>query len=216
MIIDFHSVKAVAAALWLSLLLSGCASLSKEECLSADWRLIGFEDGSRGHSMQTIGAHRKACAKVGVTPDLNAYEEGHLKGVQSYCTAPRGFSLGVRGGSYNGICAVVADEKSFVDAFNIGKERYVAQQNVKHIAAQVKQLEEHLVQIDEDIETHEQLLVSGEGTLEERKEHLEATKVLHGEAADVVIELEQANRELDRASVSLQRLLQHQKQLGYE
>lgn len=50
--------------------LSACASMSKDECLNANWKTIGYEDGSLGRPETTIQAHRKACAKINVTPDL--------------------------------------------------------------------------------------------------------------------------------------------------
>merc|ERR1711916_171837 len=70
-------------------LLQGCASLSKEECLVADWQQIGFEDGSRGRDLLTLARHRKACAKAGITPDRAAYERGHRQGLLRYCKKKR-------------------------------------------------------------------------------------------------------------------------------
>ena len=44
------------------LLLEGCATLSKNECLQAQWYDIGFTDGAGGHTLTRIGKPRKACA----------------------------------------------------------------------------------------------------------------------------------------------------------
>ena len=46
--------------------LSGCATMSAEECATGDWHMIGFEDGSMGYTVDRLGQHRKACAKYGV------------------------------------------------------------------------------------------------------------------------------------------------------
>ena len=86
------------------MVLAGCASLGKEECLNADWRTIGYEDGTRGYSGSRIASHRKACAKHGVTPDLDQYEEGRLLGLREYCTPRNGYRLGTMGKGYNGVC----------------------------------------------------------------------------------------------------------------
>ena len=39
-------------------LLSGCASMSSEECLATDWSAVGYEDGARGYTSERFGAHR--------------------------------------------------------------------------------------------------------------------------------------------------------------
>ena len=61
-----------------AVLLTGCAGgLSKDECLYADWRAIGYEDGARGAPASAVSSHRQACAKkAGVTPDMSEYLAG--------------------------------------------------------------------------------------------------------------------------------------------
>ena len=43
-------------ALTLLLLLGGCASLDKAECVNADWYTIGLEDGARGREVERLEA----------------------------------------------------------------------------------------------------------------------------------------------------------------
>ena len=52
--------------------LSGCATMSGDECMTSDWSAIGYEDGARGYTTDRLASHRKACAKHGVTPDFAA------------------------------------------------------------------------------------------------------------------------------------------------
>jgi uncharacterized protein DUF2799 len=52
---------------------SGCATMKKEECLTADWYNIGFEDGTRGYKVSRITNHRKACSKYEIAPNLDFY-----------------------------------------------------------------------------------------------------------------------------------------------
>lgn len=106
-----------------ALLSSGCATLSKDECLAADWRTIGFEDGSRGYASSRIGQHREACADYGVAPNLSHYQEGHSEGAEVYCAPNNGFEVGRRGATYNGICSARMEEE-FLLAFGQGKEIY--------------------------------------------------------------------------------------------
>ena len=52
--------------------LSGCASLSKSECLNANWEDIGVRDGANGQPEEYLIQHSTACAKVNVAPDRGA------------------------------------------------------------------------------------------------------------------------------------------------
>ncbi|MFB3107496.1 MAG: DUF2799 domain-containing protein, partial [Pseudomonadales bacterium] len=105
--------------IWIALVftgLSGCATMSGDECVTSDWTTIGYEDGVRGHTADRIGQHRKACAKHGVTPDFAAYQSGRDLGLVEYCQPSRGFSVGSNGGRYNGVCSVNL-EGDFLDAY---------------------------------------------------------------------------------------------------
>lgn len=90
-----------AAPLILVLLLAGCASLSPEQCLHADWRQIGLADGVAGMSAARINDHAKACAEQGIRPQLDDYLKGREQGLRSYCQAENGFYIGRRGGEQN-------------------------------------------------------------------------------------------------------------------
>lgn len=87
------------------LLCSACATLDEDECLSADWASIGFEDGTQGRlSTDRLERHGKACAKHDVVPDEEQYLLGHADGVLDYCTPQQGRRLGRTGAEYNGVC----------------------------------------------------------------------------------------------------------------
>ena len=71
--------------------LGGCASMSADECATSNWSAVGYEDGSRGYTTERFGAHRKACAKHGVTADFQAYQQGREQGLVEFCQrVPRG------------------------------------------------------------------------------------------------------------------------------
>ncbi|MFT5840801.1 MAG: hypothetical protein ACI9UT_003315, partial [Flavobacteriales bacterium] len=72
------------------LLLSSCANMNESDCLTANWHLIGFEDGSFGENETHISQHRQECSKHGVTPDLSAYRQGHYEGSKRFCTLSNG------------------------------------------------------------------------------------------------------------------------------
>ena len=72
-----------ASSFFLLLLVSGCASLDKDECLHANWYAIGLEDGARGRSVERLGDHRRACAKHNVAPSAERYVAGRNEGLKS-------------------------------------------------------------------------------------------------------------------------------------
>lgn len=84
--------------------LSGCATMSKNECINADWHSIGFTDGSRGVHYNNLNKHRQSCVKHEIIPDDNAYHEGWDQGIRSYCTADNGYRAGKAGRAYPNIC----------------------------------------------------------------------------------------------------------------
>jgi hypothetical protein len=57
-------------------LLSGCASMSAQECRGADWFAIGERDGNLYGSQPQISAYQNWCAAHGVQPDAARYQEG--------------------------------------------------------------------------------------------------------------------------------------------
>src|SRR5437899_1183314 len=114
-----------------SVLASGCASMSKDECLAMDWRTIGYEDGVEGYSGDHIAEHRKACAKYGVRANLDQYQQGRSQGLREFCQPANGYHLGSRGGSYYGVCPVEL-ERPFLAAFDSGHQLWVLSARVSN------------------------------------------------------------------------------------
>ena len=118
------------------LMLAGCAGMSEQACLVADWQTIGFEDGAGGRPESTIGAHRQSCSKHGVTPDLESYRLGHAAGVETYCRASRGFEVGRSGAIYQGVCPAPL-EPDFVAAYNSGRHLYELESALRAVDNQI-------------------------------------------------------------------------------
>ena len=147
--------------------LSGCATMSSDECMTSDWTTIGFEDGVRGYTADRIGKHRKACAKHGVTPDFTAYQAGRDQGLVEYCQPGRGFSVGSSGGRYNGVCSV-NQEADFLDAYNAGYHLYTLKSNVNRENSAIYSKEHELERLHTSTHEQELALISDEATIEER------------------------------------------------
>jgi hypothetical protein len=104
------------------LLLNGCASISKNECLSANWEDVGIRDGANGQPEEYLIRHSTACAKVGVTPDRSAWLKGRERGLERFCVPQRAYRIGESGGGFDvGICRNF-DEERLLGAYERGRE----------------------------------------------------------------------------------------------
>lgn len=84
--------------------LSACATLSKAECQTGDWRGIGFADGNRGEPLSRIEDHMEACSEHGIAVDRQLYEAGRKEGLETYCRIDRAESEGRKGRPYHNVC----------------------------------------------------------------------------------------------------------------
>ena len=125
------------ASLLAAAMLGGCATgMGKDECALADWHMIGYEDGLRGFPAERIGAHRVACAKYQVTPNLAAYSEGRERGLREYCQPKNGFSVGLHGGGYANVCSGPI-EPAFVNGYRAGRQIYEARTELRSTHARL-------------------------------------------------------------------------------
>lgn len=79
--------------------------MSGDACLTSDWQMTGFEDGSRS---SVPGVLRNIVRRV---------QSGGTKGCRNcVCRPAEGFDLGARGGHYYGGCSVDF-EVEFLEAY---------------------------------------------------------------------------------------------------
>lgn len=167
---------------FLCLILTGCAGgMSKKECLAADWRTIGYEDGARGAPADAIAARRQTCAKkAGVAPDIDAYLAGRTRGLAEYCTPANGYAVGLRGQPYHGVCTRHG-EKAFLARHRAGSERYGYRRRAADAARAVTEAERRLDAVSREIAEVEAELVAPKVPVERRIELLAELKRLGGE-----------------------------------
>jgi hypothetical protein len=140
----FRTLFACCVGLLTATLLSGCATgMSKDECALADWQTIGYEDGLRGFPAERIGAHRVACAKHQVTPNLAAYTAGRERGLREYCQPKNGFRVGLQGGGYANVCSGPT-ETAFVDGYRYGRQIHDARAELRSTHARLRGAREGL------------------------------------------------------------------------
>lgn len=198
----------------ITCLLAGCATLSKDECQHANWHIIGMEDGSRGYGLERLGEHRKACARVGVTPDLAAYQAGHAEGVKRYCTPLRGYALGNGGGAYRELCPPDL-AKGFRRGYDDGRDMYSHRVRVDQLGATVAATQKSILALEAQIEEREQYIVSDTSTPASRRATLERLKQLREELAVLHEQLFAAEYDRSLAVEDYEALRHYHLQLGY-
>lgn len=115
-----------------ALILSGCASMSEKDCLTASWMDQGHRDGRQGFPLSRVEDHREACSKVGVVPDVTLYRRGHGQGILEYCTPHNAVAEGRSGRSYRNACPA-ALEGEFLAYYELGRRAYQAQQRLDNL-----------------------------------------------------------------------------------
>ncbi len=198
----------------LSVLISGCTSMSKEECLNADWKMVGLEDGINGNPESTIGIYRKDCAKIHVVPNLALYQQGHREGVRKYCTAAKGYDVGKNGGAYYHVCP--ADlEPRFLTAYKRGQELYDITRQIQTLETAITNAESRMTDIQRDIKSHEQAIVDAGSSSSTRREHLADIKELQRELSELQRVIDHNTREISLFDADYQHLQHQHRQQGY-
>jgi hypothetical protein len=187
----------------VALALSACSTMSKNECLTIDWRTIGYEDGVAGYSGDRIGEHRKACAKYGVRTDLSAYQAGREEGLREFCKPDNAFLFGTRGGSYGGVCPADMDD-AFRDAYDIGHQLYVLQARLSDADNELGNKRRELNHVEDAMVTASTVIVSTDSTSEQRAAALVDTKQLAERAGRLKNEIRQLERDRARYERDLQ------------
>lgn len=140
----------VAAA--CTALLSGCATLSEEECKTADWGRLGHKDGAAGQPESRLAEHAEACAKVGIRPMADLWRAGWDRGVRTYCTPRMGWDEGMAGRSYHGVCRGRSGENDFLAAYRAGSEIHRLQSRIDSNQNEIRRLEKQLSKSRDDEE----------------------------------------------------------------
>ncbi|MEM7610669.1 MAG: DUF2799 domain-containing protein [Pseudomonadota bacterium] len=175
--------------------MTGCATMSEEECLTSDWRTVGYEDGLMGKSGTAIGTYRKACAKAGVQPDFDAYQAGRSEGLEEFCRPQNGYRLGERGAAYHGVCPAHA-EPSFMIAYEDGRTLYELRSDVNRLQSELASTEREIDSIEQSIEVETLNMISEGLTAQERLHILSQTKQLAERKGELEDRLEYLAEEL--------------------
>ena len=118
-------------------MLAGCATMSPEECLQANWKEVGYNDGVAGYPASRSAEHREACAETGVSVDFKLYRDGYTLGLPYYCTRETGFESADHGGEYAAQC--VSDKfPEYASGYSEGLGVLALQRELRELDARIE------------------------------------------------------------------------------
>lgn len=207
------NVKIIVAILF-SVLLQGCVTMSKDECLQADWYIKGLADASEGYGLERMDNHARACARVAVTPNRKDYEAGHKKGARLYCSVSKGYSEGRRGASYNGICPQDL-ERDFLRAYRDGQDLFFIQQKINQLGGDIAYAHNRIESNYSEIHRLKHHIVDRDSSPQERRNLLRRIDELQFEITDLEIHLDRNIREVEWSKNDYRSLEDKHYRMGY-
>jgi hypothetical protein len=194
---------ALASAVAALIALSGCETMSAEECAVADWRQLGYSDADR-NGQDNLANRAESCAEKGIAADTAAYRQGFDDGLRAFCQPHRGFEFGVRGGSFNGYCPGDLDG-DFRYAYSDGRRVYDLQQAINQAQSAVNTAISRREELDDDIRGQEGLLQ--QATTEDERRRIRATiEGMRRERRDANDDIRVAQDQLPNLNYQMSRL----------
>ncbi len=173
--------------------LSGCETMSAEECAAADWGALGHSDAARNGSSR-FDDRAESCAEKGISIDAVAYTRAFDDGMYEFCRPESGFAFARRGGQFYGSCPSELSEQ-FGYAYSDGQRVRVAEQALADVRSQVGRLIADREEIDDNIGSHEGSL--REATTDEaRRRHRDEIARLQRERRNVNDDLRVAQAQI--------------------
>jgi ribosome modulation factor len=125
----FMSYRISALLLAALIAMTGCSSMSKKECINANWYQLGFQDGRAGAASSSVQGYVQTCSKHDISINQTDYLDGHAEGIRTFCQPNNGYQIGLRGRSLPQVCP--ADmQKSFSEAHAKGYTEYKIKQDI--------------------------------------------------------------------------------------
>lgn len=153
-----RSLLRIFTALAVLASLGACASMSKNECMAANWEDVGIRDGANGRPEEYLIQHSKACAKVAVVPDRGAWLHGREQGLDRFCVPYRMYQLGEYGGGFDAAICRNYDQDRLVNAYEQGLEVHRLADVLAGIDGEIHGINDRLD--DEDLEKKERVALA--------------------------------------------------------
>lgn len=143
-----------------SILLTGCSTLSQQECETGDWHGIGYFDGRNGHPVTRLNDHQKACAEYSIPINTQIYMQARADGLLQYCQPESGYQEGRNGREYKNVCPFEL-ESAFLMEYRLGEKIYLQEQKVKEKEQLIGDTKRELNQIKDRIRSINNKLKQG-------------------------------------------------------
>jgi flagellar motility protein MotE (MotC chaperone) len=132
-------------------LAAGCETMTEDQCRKADWFERGRGDAGRGEGESHLDAHRRACAKAGITPDERRWRQGWVEGARAFCVPASAWRYGLANSSYHGSCRDF-DEAVWLRWYRAGKDAYATRSERDAKKREIDKAEEQLKKAEKDDE----------------------------------------------------------------
>jgi len=197
--------KYLPLSVFIAVSLQGCANLSQEDCRSADWYTIGYQDGLQGRVSRPVADQQQGCARRDVTVLAARYTEGRNHGLKQFCSPGNGFRLGLKGAQYNGACLADA-EQEFLPAYEQGKEIIEAELQLRRLGEILQVNASELENLTVSVQQKEVEIVARDTTLKRRADLLLEMRDLQETVAMVETEIDGIEAALEEEDRHLQDL----------
>ncbi|MBH1963864.1 MAG: DUF2799 domain-containing protein [Comamonadaceae bacterium] len=156
-----------------ALLLSGCASMSEEQCRGANWAALGHSD-ARDGDMPDFGAQRvQSCAEKGVRGNLSEWQRGWEQGRREVCVPGNADSWARRDSEYKpGFCPPDM-EPLFLSIYTPARERYRFEKRIRDLQQQIDERSRRLEEVIRDSGRSENQTSQRRAELSARRSSLE-------------------------------------------
>ncbi len=124
--------------------LGACASLTPEQCQNANWQSIGYNDGARGRLENYVTHHFDACSKVGITPDVQAWQAGRAQGLLLYCTPNNAYDVGRGGDDLSPVCPA-SQQRALLQSWDWGQEYYLITQQISNLESEEQDIRQRII-----------------------------------------------------------------------
>jgi hypothetical protein len=128
----------------LSTVITGCASLTPEQCQVADWKSLGEKDGFQGRDEQ-LANHLKSCAPIGVTPNASLYRQGYQAGLAVYCQPQNILNQALQGSGRIEVCPI-KQQQLLQPYYRAGADLYSSKSNLNQLNREQEQFEKELAE----------------------------------------------------------------------
>ena len=193
--------------------LQGCATQSPDECQTADWYTLGYQDGLQGRVSRPVADPLEACAKRDVAVQVARYSQGRGHGLKKFCSPRNGFRLGLKGAHYHGVCLADA-EQEFLPAYEQGKEMFESELQIRRLGEILQVNTSELQNLTASVQQKELEMVAYDTTPKRRADLLLEMRDLQETVAMVETEINAIEAALEEESRHLKNLRESNRHLA--